>query len=305
LKSSQAVDQSTARLIALVPRGWLVLGLLGLAPAFVYGNASTARVAIAVGGTLLAYRAWRRLASGAWQLAGAAVAWQRTAVLFDAATRQELPGALNIAASKTSPLVVEARDLLYRYGDRTQPVLRRANLAIARGERLVLEGASGGGKSTLVSLLAGVREPNSGRILIDGFDRQTLGAAEWRRRLAAAPQFHENHVLAETFAFNLFLGRPTVLMPADFEEAQAVCDELGLGNLLARMPAGMLQMVGETGWQLSHGERSRLYIARALLQDAELVVLDESFAALDPENLKRAVECVVKRARTLLVIAHR
>ncbi len=305
LKSSQAVDQSTARLIALVPRGWLVLGLLGLAPAFIYGNASTARIAIAVGGTLLAYRAWRRLASGAWQLAGAAVAWQRTAVLFHAATRMELPGALDVVATKTSPLVVEARDLLYRYSDRTEPVLRGANLAIARGNRLVLEGASGGGKSTLVSLLAGVREPNSGRIFIDGFDRPTLGAAEWRRRLAAAPQFHENHVLAETFAFNLFLGRPTVLMPADFEEAQALCDELGLGDLLGRMPAGMLQMVGETGWQLSHGERSRLYIARALLQNAELVVLDESFAALDPENLKRAVECVVKRARTLLVIAHR
>jgi ATP-binding cassette subfamily B protein len=71
------------------------------------------------------------------------------------------------------------------------------------------------------------------------------------------------------------------------------------------MPAGMLQMVGETGWQLSHGERSRLYIARALLQNADLVILDESFAALDPENLKRAIECVVKRARSLLVIAHR
>jgi ATP-binding cassette subfamily B protein len=138
-----------------------------------------------------------------------------------------------------------------------------------------------------------------------GLDRQILGASEWTRRLAAAPQFHENHVLAETFAFNLFLGRPTVLGPADFEQAQAICDELGLSDLLERMPAGMLQMVGETGWQLSHGERSRLYIARALLQDAELVVLDESFAALDPENLKRAVECVVKRARSLLVIAHR
>jgi len=75
--------------------------------------------------------------------------------------------------------------------------------------------------------------------------------------------------------------------------------------LLERMPAGMLQMVGETGWQLSHGERSRLYIARALLQNAEVVVLDESFAALDPENLQRAVECVIKRAKSLLVIAHR
>jgi ATP-binding cassette subfamily B protein len=305
LKNSRAMDQSTARLIALVPRGWLVLGLIGLTPAFVDGSASPARIAIAVGGTLLAYRAWRRLAAGAWQLAGAAVAWQRTSVLFRAAERQELPGSLDVAAATNSPLVVDARDLVFRYSDRTEPVLRGANLEIAMGDRLVLEGASGGGKSTLVSLLAGVREPNSGRILIDGFDRPTLGAAEWRRRLAAAPQFHENHVLAETFAFNLFLGHPAILTPADFEEAQAICDELGLGDLLNRMPAGMLQMVGETGWQLSHGERSRLYIARALLQDAQLVVLDESFAALDPENLKLAVECVVKRARSLLVIAHR
>jgi len=305
LKSSKAMDRSTARLIALVPRGWLVLGLLGLTPAFVYGNASPARIAIAVGGTLLAYRAWRRLAAGAWQLAGAAVAWQRTSILFRAAQRQELPGSLDVVAAKDSPLVVEARDLTFRYSDRTEPVLHGANLEIARGGRLVLEGASGGGKSTLVSLLAGVREPNAGRVLLDGFDRPALGAAEWRRRLAAAPQFHENHVLAETFAFNLFLGHPAILTPADFDQARAICDELGLGDVLERMPAGMLQMVGETGWQLSHGERSRLYIARALLQDAELVVLDESFAALDPENLKRAVECVVKRAPSLLVIAHR
>jgi ATP-binding cassette, subfamily B, bacterial len=298
------MDQSTARLIALVPRGWLVVGLVGLAPAFVQGNASPARIAIAVGGTLLAYRAWKRLAAGAWQLAGAAVAWQRTSVLFRAATRQELPGALDLAPAST-PLGIEARDLVFRYSGRSEQVLRGANLKIARGDRVVLEGPSGGGKSTLLSLLTGVREPDSGRVLIDGFDRQALGAAQWRRRLAAAPQFHENHVLAETFAFNLFLGRPTVLTPTDFEEAAEICAELGLGDLLARMPAGMLQMVGETGWQLSHGERSRLYIARALLQDAGLVVLDESFAALDPENLKRAVECVVHRARSLLVIAHR
>jgi ATP-binding cassette subfamily B protein len=66
----------------------------------------------------------------------------------------------------------------------------------------------------------------------------------------------------------------------------------------------LLQTVGETGWQLSHGERSRLYMARALLQRADLVILDESFAALDPENLQRALRCVLTRAATLLVIAH-
>ena len=66
----------------------------------------------------------------------------------------------------------------------------------------------------------------------------------------------------------------------------------------------MMQQVGETGWQLSHGEKSRLYIARALLQGADLVVLDESFAALDPDNLQRALRCVLERARAVLVIAH-
>ncbi|MGB6946552.1 MAG: hypothetical protein WBE37_29415, partial [Bryobacteraceae bacterium] len=106
LQSSEAMDRSTARLIAVVPRGWLVVGLLGLTPAFVYGNATPGRIAIAVGGTLLAYRAWRRLAAGAWQLAGAAVAWQRTAVLFHAAERQELPGALDVVAPRNAPLVV-------------------------------------------------------------------------------------------------------------------------------------------------------------------------------------------------------
>jgi ATP-binding cassette subfamily B protein len=63
-------------------------------------------------------------------------------------------------------------------------------------------------------------------------------------------------------------------------------------------------MVGETGWQLSHGERSRVFLARALLQRADLVVLDESLAALDPENLRQCLECVICRAKSLLVIAH-
>jgi ABC-type multidrug transport system fused ATPase/permease subunit len=63
-------------------------------------------------------------------------------------------------------------------------------------------------------------------------------------------------------------------------------------------------MVGEGGWQLSHGERSRVYVARALLQKADLVILDESFAALDPENLKEALECTLRHAETLMVIAH-
>ena len=83
-----------------------------------------------------------------------------------------------------------------------------------------------------------------------------------------------------------------------------MCNELGLGPLLERMPGGMFETVGETGWQLSHGEKSRLFIARALLQKSDVVILDESLAALDPENMALALRCMRARAPSLIVIAH-
>ena len=83
-----------------------------------------------------------------------------------------------------------------------------------------------------------------------------------------------------------------------------MCEALGLGPLLRRMPSGIHQLVGETGWQLSHGERSRVFLARALLQRAAALVLDESFGALDPETLAACMVQVRQRAPTLLVIAH-
>jgi ATP-binding cassette subfamily B protein len=86
--------------------------------------------------------------------------------------------------------------------------------------------------------------------------------------------------------------------------ARQVCSALGLGELLQSMPGGMMQMVGDTGWQLSHGEKSRVYVARALLQNADLLILDESFASLDPENTWRAMRCVLGCEPALLVIAH-
>jgi ABC-type transport system involved in cytochrome bd biosynthesis fused ATPase/permease subunit len=141
-------------------------------------------------------------------------------------------------------------------------------------------------------------------LLLGGLDRQTLGSTGWRRRVAAAPQFHDNHVFSGTFAFNLLMGRGWPPRPEDMTEAEALCRALGLGELLDRMPAGLLQMVGDTGWRLSHGEQGRLYLARALLQGADLLVLDESFAALDPETLRQALRCVLERAATLVVIAH-
>jgi ABC-type transport system involved in cytochrome bd biosynthesis fused ATPase/permease subunit len=107
-----------------------------------------------------------------------------------------------------------------------------------------------------------------------------------------------------TFAFNVLLGRGWPPRPADLEEAERISRALDLGPLLDRMPAGMQQVVGETGWQLSHGEKSRLYIARAILQGGDVLLLDESFAALDPPTLRRTLEFVLEHAPTVLVIAH-
>ena len=107
-----------------------------------------------------------------------------------------------------------------------------------------------------------------------------------------------------SFAFNLPMGRAWPPSDRDLDDAETVARELGLGELLDRMPAGLMQLVGEGGWQLSHGERSRLFMARALLQGGEVMLLDESFAALDPRTLRETLQCVLRRAPTLMVIAH-
>lgn len=308
LQVSRNVDRSELRLIALAPRGWLILALLGLTPAFAHGTNSPENLAIAIGGILLAYRGFKRVATSLWQLEDAAISWKQVSPLFEAGVRPE-PVGIPLLRSGLEPKtdgfnLVEAQDLTFRYQDRGEPVLRKCSFSIRPHDRILLQGHSGDGKSTLASLLIGMRTPQSGLLLLNGLDWQTLGMDGWRRRIVSAPQFHENHVLTETFAFNLLMGRGWPPTQKDMGEAEEICRELGLGDLLDRMPAGLLQMVGETGWQLSHGERSRLFIARALLQRASMIILDESFAALDPETLRRSLQCVLKRAPALMVIAH-
>jgi ATP-binding cassette subfamily B protein len=319
LELSESTDAAAALLTALAPRGWLLLGTFGLTWAFVASEGLNIRLAISLGGILLGYRALKRISTGLIMMADAVISWQKVAPLFEAAARRQLQGSPAVALTPVSrndakddtrdgdhgkDPIMEAHDLVFRYQDRGEPVLKGCSLTIRRGERLLLEGPSGGGKSTLASLLVGLRVPQSGLLLLHGLDRQTLGEQGWRQRIVSAPQFHENHVLSETFAFNLLMGRRWPPREDDMREASAICSELGLETLLNKMPAGMLQMVGETGWQLSHGERSRVYIARALLQGAEIVIFDESFAALDPENVRLALDCVLRRASTLLVVAH-
>lgn len=306
LRSSSELDRAQLVSMTLLPRGWLLAGIAALTPAVVDG-APPALLAVSLGGVILAYRAFRSLSGGMSQLAGALIAWEQIKQIYRAAARAErVPPAGFSWKTETSTdnVLVEAHKLSFKYPDRPEAVLHSLNLQIRAGEKVLVEGASGSGKSTLAALLAGLRLPQQGLLLLGGLDRPTLGIEGWRRRVVAAPQFHENHVLSGTFAFNLLMGRRWPATPSDLEEAETVCRALGLGPLLERMPAGFRQAIGETGWQLSHGERSRLYVARALLQGAELVLLDESFAALDPETIQKAVGYVLAQKKTLIVIAH-
>jgi ATP-binding cassette subfamily B protein len=308
LERSGALDRA-ATLHAGLARGWLLIGVAGLAPAFMQGGATPASIAISLGGVLLGWRALMKLVQSSSSLMTAAIAWQQVAPLFNAATREEDQSPRAALDFDTGVLargqtMLEAHDVVFRYRERGEPVLRGCNVKIQAGDRLLLKGSSGGGKSTLASLLTGLRSPDSGLLLLGGLDHRSIGSAAWRNRVVAAPQFHENHIITGTFAFNLLMGKRWPPTQEDIDEAEAVCRHLKLGDLLDRMPAGMLQMVGETGWQLSHGERSRLFMARALLQGADLVILDESFAALDPETLQQCLRYALDFSPTLLVIAH-
>lgn len=304
------LDETTARLVSVVPRGFLVLGLVALVPAFMDRGTEAGGLALAVGGLLVVWGALRRLSETSPAVMAAYVAWRHLAFLFEAATRAQGSSADVLAAAPDEAAVgrrglLVGRDLVFRYPGRPEPVLKGCSFSVRRDERVLLEGGSGGGKSTLGSILAGLRVPDAGVLLLGGFDHHAVGPERWRQRAGGVPQFHDNHVFAGSLLFNLLMGRRWPPRREDMEAAEAVCRELGLGPLLDRMPAGLAQTVGDSGWQLSHGERSRVFVARSLLQRVDVRVFDESLAALDPETSLRVLAALIKRPEALILIAHR
>jgi ATP-binding cassette subfamily B protein len=318
-EASERWDASTARVVALSKRGLLPVAILATLPGVLAG-ASTARIAVGVGAALLATRALAALTTGALALSGARVLFQSVRPILEAAKRSHESGAATREGDKgrvtrASPLVpgaeppktqalLEVRDLVFKHTGAPRAVIERASLVVRSGERLLLEGPSGSGKSTFASILSGLRGQGSGLLLLGGLDMATWTSNGWGAQIASAPQFHENHVVSGTLAMNLLLGRAWPPTQGDLHNARALCEELGLGELLDRMPSGLMQLVGELGWQLSHGEQSRVFVARALLQGASVVVLDEAFGALDPVTMRKVMACVEARASTLIVIAH-
>lgn len=386
---SIAMDK-IAIILALIPRGWLLLGLTGLAYAFTFTLPESLSLAIALGAVLLCYRAIVGLAGGMSELARASVAWDNLKPMLLARSDYSIPHScvenfsaskagsasdtaattnteaanftaggsvdgfergvgvdneeigervesvevihsgdsvgeierfkggegvdeevFNTLANKTEKTqtvskntLLEIHGITFAHRSRQAPVLSDCHLTIHSGDRLLLQGSSGSGKSTLASIISAVREPDAGLMLYKGLDLPSVGSSHWRKNIVMVPQFHDNHIFMGPFIFNLLMGRAWPPNEQDMDEVYEVCIALGLDKVLRKMPGGMMQLIGDTGWQLSHGEKSRVYIARALLQGADLLMFDESFAALDPENMQMAMNYVFHKAETLMVIAH-
>lgn len=180
-------------------------------------------------------------------------------------------------------------------------VLRGVSFDVPRGARVALVGPSGAGKSTILSLIERFYDPTGGSIRLDGHDIRTYPRAELRANFGYVEQ--DAPTLAGTLADNLRLASPE----ATDADCARVLQAVNLGDVLERDPLGLETPVGEDGVMLSGGERQRLAIARALLTEAPILLLDESTSSLDGVNEKRMREAIdaVSADRTLVVIAHR
>ncbi len=180
-------------------------------------------------------------------------------------------------------------------------ILHNVDLEVEAGEVLALVGPSGAGKSTLVNLIPRFFDVTSGRILIDGRDLRELTLGSLRRQVAQVTQ--ETILFNDTVRNNIAYGQPDVYMKLVKEAAQAALAH----DFILRMPQGYDTVIGEKGFRLSGGERQRLAIARAILKNSPILILDEATSSLDAESesLVQAALANLMQNRTVLVIAHR
>ncbi len=197
---------------------------------------------------------------------------------------------------------LEFRGLHFAYPTRPDvPVLRGLNLVVQEGQQAALVGASGAGKSTVVQLLYRFHDPQQGQLLIRGQDARDWPLQDLRGRMAWVPQ--DVALFGRSILDNIRYGRPE----ASDEEVRRSAEDANAWEFIERFPDGWNTQVGERGVQLSGGQRQRIAIARAMLRNPKLLVLDEATSSLDPESealVQGALEKLMQ-GRTSVVIAHR
>ncbi|MEX2541604.1 MAG: ABC transporter transmembrane domain-containing protein [Trueperaceae bacterium] len=227
-----------------------------------------------------------------------------TAAVSGADVSRESPSAAGTEVSPRRDIRgrVEFHGVSFAYGDRGDAlVLEQVDLLAQPGEVIALVGPSGAGKSTLVSLLPRFYEPLAGRITLDGHDLSDLELPELRSQIAMVPQ--ETHLFSGTVSENIRYGKPA----ADDREVVEAARAANADGFVSEFPEGYGTLVGERGVKLSGGQRQRLAIARALLKDPRILILDEATSSLDSES-EALIQTALERlmiGRTTFVIAHR
>lgn len=196
---------------------------------------------------------------------------------------------------------IEFRGVTFHYAAGSKHVLRNFDLKVKKGEVVALVGASGGGKSTVLSLIPRFFDPQLGGVFVDGVDVREVTVSSLREQIALVTQ--DVFLFHDTVRANIKAGRHDV----GDAEIRAAAEAAQAWAYIERLPRGLDTVIGDRGQKLSGGERQRLSIARAILKDAPILLLDEATSALDSEN-ERLVQAALDRlvvGRTAIVVAHR
>jgi len=206
--------------------------------------------------------------------------------------------------AKDLPLLhekIEFKNVTFSYNEGGEPALKNINVTIPAGKTYALVGRSGSGKTTFINLLLRSYDPQKGEILVDGTDIKTIKQESLRRQIAVVPQ--EVDLFSRTIAQNIGYGQDKI---SEMQVENAAKTALA-ADFILKLEKGYETIVGERGIKLSGGERQRIGIARAVLRDPKILILDEATSHLDTESeqlITRATDALVKD-RTSLIIAHR